>query len=61
MTEQEKDTVIHMVSEGRNTREIYNALPHVPVREIVDTIWPRTGPDLTPEERVLNAIFGKGN
>jgi len=58
MTENDKATIVAMRDEGRTLREMYAALPHVPARDISDTAFPPIGEILSPEERLLKAIFG---
>ena len=59
MTQGQHYLVSTMAQKGNTLRQICDTFPEIPASEISRVVFPPTQEILTPEERLLRAIFGE--
>lgn len=58
MTENDKDAILKLLANGSTLRDVYVKFHHIPANEIMNVAFPHTGEIMSPEDRLLKAIFG---
>jgi hypothetical protein len=58
MTKGQQYLVATMAQNGNTLRQICDTFPEIPAHEISRVVFPPTQEVVTPEDRILRAIFG---
>jgi hypothetical protein len=59
MTQGQHYLIVTMAANGNTLRQICDTFPEIPASEISRVAFPPTQEFVTPEDRILRAIFGE--